>query len=92
MIKSDVVYYVSKHTSLTRLQAIEAVDGVIEAIRKSLVDGENVCIRGFASFRLVTRAPKKARDIYKGTAVYIPERRSVKLVLSKDLKAQLNKE
>ncbi len=91
MVRSDVVYYVSKHTSLTRLQAIEAVEGVIEAIRKSLVDGENVYIRGFASFKLVTKAPKKARDINKGTTICIPERRSVKLALSKELNAQLNK-
>lgn len=91
MIKTDIVDYVINNTTLSRSQAINATDSVIEAISHSLIKGESVFIRGFATIKAVITAPKKARNINKGTAVTIPAQHSAKLVLSKDLKERMNK-
>lgn len=91
MRREDIAYYVTKKTSLTRLQAIDAVEAVIECIGKALIEDEGIYIRGFATIKPVVRAPKKARHIYKGETINLPERRTVKIIPSKELKAQMNK-
>ena len=91
MIKTDIVDYIVNNTTLSRSQAINATDSVIEAISHSLIKGESVFIRGFATIKAIVTAPKKARNIIKGTAVTIPAQHSAKLVLSKELKERMNK-
>ena len=90
MKKNDIVDYVINNTTLSRSQAIAATESVIEAISSSLVKGESVFIRGFATIKAVTTAPKKARNISKGTVVSIPAQNTAKLVLSKELKNRMN--
>lgn len=90
MKKNDIVDYVISNTTLSRSQAIAATDCVVEAISNSLINGESVFIRGFATIKAIQKAPKKARNISKGTVVTIPEQNSAKLVLSKELKHRMN--
>lgn len=90
MKKNDIVDYVINNTTLSRSQAIAATESVVEAISSSLAKGESVFIRGFATIKAVTTAPKKARNISNGTVVSIPAQNTAKLVLSKELKNRLN--
>ena len=50
----------------------------------------SIFIRGFATIKAVTTAPKKARNISKGVTVSIPAKNTAKLVLSKELKERMN--
>lgn len=90
MKKNDIVDYIVSNTSLRRSQAIKATDAIFESISKSLVRGESVNIRGFATIKVVTSAPKKARNISQGTEVMIPARKRVKIILGKDITERLN--
>jgi DNA-binding protein HU-beta len=86
MKKIEIVEHVINNTTISRSQAIQAVDCVFDAIENSLCRGESVYIRGFAH----TSKRKKARNISKGTTVVIPAQRSAKLIISKQLKARMN--
>lgn len=44
MIKTDIVDYIVNNTTLSRSQAINATDSVIEAISHSLIKGESVLL------------------------------------------------
>ena len=44
----------------------------METVKDSLVDGENVYLRGFGSFVIKKRAEKTARNISKNTTLIIP--------------------
>lgn len=90
MKKNDIVDYVLDNTNLSRSQAIAATDSVIEAISNSLVKGESVFIRGFASFKAIRVAAKRARNIAAGIDIIVPEHNSVKFKLSNTLKYQMN--
>ena len=90
MIKKDIVDHIVDNTSLSPSQAIAATDSVIEALRQSLIKGESVYLRGFATIKAVTTAPKKARNISKGTAITIPAQKSAKLILCPDIKQRMN--
>ncbi len=91
MKKIDIVEHVVSTTTLSRSQAIDAVESVFAAIGESLCKGENVYIRGFATFKVHNSKEKKARNISKGTAVMVPARNTAKLIISKDLKEKMNK-
>lgn len=51
---------------------MQIVEGVMESIRNSMINGEEVFLRGFGSFIIKRRAPKTARNISKNTTIVIP--------------------
>ncbi|MBE6300158.1 MAG: HU family DNA-binding protein [Bacteroidales bacterium] len=91
MRKNDIVDHVINNTTLSRSQAITATESVIEAIIQSLIQGESIYIRGFATIKAIKTAPKTARNINRGTLVTIPAQNSAKLILCKELKQLMNK-
>lgn len=71
-------------------KAIAATEGIIGIMSDALTRGHSITIRGFATIKPVLRTPRKARNITTGETVNVPARRSVKFILSKELKNQLN--
>lgn len=92
MTKNDIVDYIVDKTNLRRSQAIVAADCVFQAISNSLIQGECVFIRGFATFKALTSKPKMARNIVKQEVIHLPARRTAKLVLCNELKSKMNKD
>jgi DNA-binding protein HU-beta len=45
----------------------------MKAVKESMVNGNNVYLRGFGSFIIKKRAEKKGRNISKNTTILIPE-------------------
>ena len=90
MIKNDLINEVIDSTDLDRSTAARAVESVISAIADALVKGDNVYLRGFATFKNVVRSAKKGQNIKGGYTVDIPARRSVKLILSPEIKNRMN--
>lgn len=91
MTKKEIVDHVVNNTTLSRSEAITATEAVVGAICKSLRTGESVFIRGFATIKVITTAPKTARNISTGATVAVPAKKSAKLVLCKDMKNLMNK-
>nr|DAV37230.1 MAG TPA: DNA binding protein [Caudoviricetes sp.] len=91
MIKANIADYLINNTTLSRSQALKAVDCVFESIEKSLCKNESVYIRGFGTIKVYTTKERKARNISKGTAVVVPAHNTAKLIISKELKNKMNK-
>lgn len=90
MTKQDIVDHLTSKCGLHRSSAIAAVNGILEAITNSLKGGEDVTLRGFATFKVKNVAEKIGRNIGANTPVKIPAHKTVKLVLSNELKNNLN--
>lgn len=90
MRKAEIVEHIVADTTLSRSQAIEAVESVFGTIGKSLCKGESVYIRGFATFKPYTKKARKAHNFTKGTSIDLPAQNYAKIVLSKDLKERMN--
>lgn len=75
MTKAEVVNDIYKKTGVDRETALEVVEAFMEAVKDSLVRGENVYLRGFGSFIIKERAEKTARNISQKTTIIIPKRR-----------------
>ncbi len=74
MTKADIVDIVSHATGLTKVDTEAVIDGFIATITNSLQRGKRIEFRGFGSFSLKVRKPKKARNPGTGEEIRLPER------------------
>ena len=72
MTKAEIVNEISLKTGTDRKEVLQIEEGLVESVKASLINGENVYLRGFGSFILKHRAEKVARNINKNTSVVIP--------------------
>lgn len=73
MTKSDIVNEIAKSTGVEKVLVQTIVEAFMENVRNSLIDNNNVYLRGFGSFIIKKRAQKVARNISKNTTITIPE-------------------
>ena len=73
MTKAEVVNEISRNTGLEKKVVLKTVEALMETVKDSLIDGENVYLRGFGSIIVKKRAEKTARNISKNTTMIIPE-------------------
>ena len=71
MTKSELVRTVAKKTGIDQPTVLAALEGTIDTIMDSLVQKENVYLRGWGTWTLKHRAQKTARNISKNTTMII---------------------
>jgi DNA-binding protein HU-beta len=72
MTKADVVSKISAETGLEKIEVLKTVESFMETVKNSMMEGENVYLRGFGSFIVKERAEKTGRNISKKVSVIIP--------------------
>jgi DNA-binding protein HU-beta len=72
MTKAEIVNEISKNTGIEKVTVLKTVESFLLTVSDSLVDDNNVYLRGFGSFVVKKRAEKTARNISKNTAIIIP--------------------
>ena len=73
MTKADIVNEIAKKTGAEKVLVQTIVEAFMEEVRNSLIENNNVYLRGFGSFIIKKRATKVARNISKNTTITIPE-------------------
>lgn len=73
MTKADIVNEIAKSTGLEKIVVQKVVESFMDNVKSSLIQNNNVYLRGFGSFTLKKRAKKTARNISKNTTLVIPE-------------------
>ena len=69
MTKADIVSEIAKSTGIEKVQVQTVVEAFMESVKGSLIQGNDVFLRGFGSFIVKKRAQKVARNILKGTTI-----------------------
>ena len=72
MTKSEIVTEIAAKTGIEKQVVMQVVEGMMETIKTSMINGEEVFLRGFGSFIIKHRAEKTARNISKNTTMIIP--------------------
>jgi nucleoid DNA-binding protein len=72
---------------ITRLQAVDRVDGFFDIVKASLAEEGRIEVRGFGVFEVRQRKPKRVTDIQSKQILEIPSRKVIKFKPGKDLKA-----
>jgi ATP adenylyltransferase len=92
MTKAELVEEVSRVSDLTKKHSEVIVDTVFRAIIEALHRGEKIELRGFGSFRLRKREPRKGRNPKTGDKVDVPPKKVPYFKPGKELKELINRE
>lgn len=91
MTKSELIEAISvKQTQLAPKDIDMAVKALLEHMAQSLSDGERIEIRGFGSFSLHHRPPRKGRNPKTGDPVDLPEKYVPHFKPGKELRDRVN--
>ncbi|MBT3477872.1 MAG: integration host factor subunit beta [Candidatus Marinimicrobia bacterium] len=90
MTKQNIVNIVSEATGLTKVETETVMNGVMATIVESLGRNERVELRGFGTFGVKHRMPKKARNPGTGEAIYLPERHVPTFKPAKHMRLHVN--
>ena len=90
MTKQEIVDIVSNATGLTKVETEIIMNGVMSTIIDSLANNEKVELRGFGTFGIKHRMPKKARNPGTGEPVFLPERFVPTFKPSKLIRSRVN--
>ena len=90
MTKQGIVDLVAEATGLTKVETETVMNGVMGTIIESLANNERVELRGFGTFGIKHRMPKKARNPGTGEPVYLPERYVPTFKPSKLMRSRVN--
>ena len=72
MTKAEIVNEISINTGIDKITVLKTLEAFMETVKDSLVDGNNIYLRGFGSFVVKKRAEKTARNIAKNTKLIVP--------------------
>ncbi|MDP3462134.1 MAG: HU family DNA-binding protein [Bacteroidales bacterium] len=72
MTKAEIVADVANKTGVEKVAVQAVVEAFMETVKSSMMNGENVYLRGFGSFTIKRRAEKTGRNISKNTTLIIP--------------------
>ncbi len=76
MTKADLVEQIADAIGpgVTKKDCALVVDGLLNAVKQALEEGESIEIRGFGTFKLRRRKARTARNPRTGEAVDVPAR------------------
>ena len=92
MTKAALVEEVSRVADLTKKHSEVIVDTVFRSIITALHQGEKIELRGFGSFRLRQREPRKGRNPKTGDKVDVPSKKVPYFKPGKEFKELINRE
>jgi len=84
MTKAEIVNEIAIRTGLERTAIADTIDNFFVVVKKSMIDGNNIYLRGFGTFELKERKTKVARNIKKNTSLVVPAHFVARFKPSKD--------
>jgi len=90
--KQQYLFPEFNYSILSRRQASQVVDSIIEIIKTTLEKGEHVLISGFGKFHVKFKWARKGRNPKTGKEILLDSRRVVSFRCSSKLKDKINKE
>ena len=86
MIKNDIALLIEEKSELNRVKSLFMVDTILESLKEALSNEEKIEIRGFASFKIVSKKTGFGRDIRRNKQIKIKHGKRIKFRPGQDLK------
>ena len=90
MNKGDLISKVAESANISKAQATEALNCVLNSIGETLKDGDKVALVGFGTFSLTHRSARTGRNPQTGATINIPSKNVVKFKPGKELAESVN--
>ena len=91
MTKSEFVDQVADRAGLSKKDAGDAVDAMLETIESALKRGSDVVFSGFGKFSVSSRSAREGRNPATGETIQIPAAKTVKITPGSALKEAANR-
>ncbi|MDR0515845.1 MAG: integration host factor subunit beta [Fibromonadaceae bacterium] len=88
--KKDLVDEISSRTGLPQVETKKIVECFLDSIARSLIEGNNIEIRGFGRFKIKSRESYKARNPRTGEAIEVTASRRPVFEPSNEWKKAVN--
>ncbi len=90
LTKAHIIDKIYENGSMKRCQSVQAVEFVLEIIKKTLENGEEVLISGFGKFYVQEKKSRRGRNPQNGKELMPGTRRVMKFRCSPKLKKNVN--
>ena len=91
LTKNDLAERMRDSVGITKAEAMGLTEILIEIVKESLRNGEDVLISGFGKFCVKEKAERKGRNPATGGDMMLPARRVVTFKWSGKLRDKINK-
>lgn len=91
MNKGDLIEMLSTEAGITKVQANQALDTLVEGVTSALKKGDRVTLVGFGTFSTSHRKARTGRNPQNGAPLKIAARRVAKFTAGAELKAAVNR-
>jgi DNA-binding protein HU-beta len=89
MNKAELIDAISGEAKISKAEAHNALNGLIEATSKALKKGDRVALVGFGSFSVSKRAARTGRNPQTGKEIKIAAKKVVKFKAGAELAAKV---
>ena len=90
LTKADLIDSTHNHIDLPKSKSVELVESVLEIIKRSLANDEDVLISGFGKFSVKEKGDRKGRNPQTGEDLMLGSRRVVTVRCSGVLRKRIN--
>ena len=88
--KAHITESISSQTGITQKESFETVETLLEIIKRTLADGEDVLISGFGKFCVKEKGERRGRNPSTGEDMMVRSRKVVTFRWSGKLRERLN--
>ncbi|MCK4786750.1 MAG: integration host factor subunit alpha [Desulfobacteraceae bacterium] len=89
LTKKDIVEQVAK-AGFTKKKSVEIVENLLDIIKTTLENGENILISGFGKFYVKDKRKRRGRNPHTGDDLLLGERKVVTFKCSSVLRHKIN--
>ncbi len=86
MIKNDIALSIEEKSDFNRAKSLLIVDSILNSLKEALTNNEKIEIRGFASFKVVSKKTGYGRDIRRNKQIEIRKGKRIKFRPGQELK------
>ncbi|MBW2610886.1 MAG: integration host factor subunit alpha [Deltaproteobacteria bacterium] len=90
LTKADIVEAVQTEIGFTRHQSIDIVESLLETIKRTLENGEDVLVSGFGKFCVNQKRERRGRNPATGEDMMLRPRKVVTYTCSGKLRERVN--
>jgi len=86
MIKNDIALAIEKKSEFNRAKSLLIVETILGALKDALIQNHKIEIRGFGSFKVVSKKTGFGRDIRRRKQIRIAKGKRIKFRSGQELK------
>ena len=90
MNKGDLINRIAENADITKAQATDALNAVLDGVSEALEDGDKVTLIGFGTFSVSHRDARTGRNPQTGEKIRIAAKNVVKFKPGKELTGKVN--